>query len=81
MTNQTSAHPLEIAIEASGMQTLSEMARALGRTRGALAQWMEDGRHTPAEFCPRIERMTGGAVRCEQLNPRVDWTYLRGTSA
>lgn len=27
-----------------------------------------------------IERESGGAVRCEDLRPDVDWAYLRGTS-
>jgi DNA-binding transcriptional regulator YdaS (Cro superfamily) len=31
----------------------------------------------PADRCPVIERETGGAVRCEELRPDVDWAYLR----
>lgn len=27
-----------------------------------------------------IERESGGAVRCEDLRPDVDWAYLRGTA-
>lgn len=27
-----------------------------------------------------IERESGGAVRCEDLRPDVDWAYLRGTN-
>ena len=33
----------------------------------------------PAEYCPKIERVTAGAVRCEDLRPDVDWAYLRAT--
>ncbi|WP_308445872.1 transcriptional regulator [Chitiniphilus purpureus] len=28
-------------------------------------------------LCIAIERATGGAVRCEELRPGVDWQYLR----
>jgi len=31
----------------------------------------------PAEYCPLIERETGGAVRCEDLRPDVAWDVLR----
>lgn len=34
----------------------------------------------PAEYCPAIERATGGQVLCEDLRPDVDWAVLRGTS-
>ena len=33
-----------------------------------------------AELCIQIEKITAGAVRCEDLMPRVDWAYLRGTA-
>ncbi|WP_081463790.1 Cro/CI family transcriptional regulator [Candidatus Glomeribacter gigasporarum] len=39
-------------------------------------QWRAAGR-VPPEHCPCIERLTNGEVRCEELNDRVDWTYLR----
>ncbi len=31
----------------------------------------------PAEWCPIIERETGGLVTCEQLRPDVEWGVLR----
>jgi DNA-binding transcriptional regulator YdaS (Cro superfamily) len=34
----------------------------------------------PAEWCPTIERATGGQVRCEDLRPDVAWEVLRGQS-
>ena len=37
-------------------------------------------RPIPAERCPEIEKATGGAVRCEELRPDVDWAYLRKSS-
>ncbi len=41
--------------------------------------WIKAGR-VPAEHCPSIERITGGAVTCEELNDRVDWAAIRGTA-
>lgn len=31
----------------------------------------------PAEFCPDCERLTDGAVTCEELRPDVRWDVLR----
>lgn len=41
-------------------------------------QWLKNG--VPAEYCPRIEKMTDGDSLCEDLNSRVDWTYIRSTA-
>lgn len=43
----------------------------------ALQSWIRLGR-VPAEYCPLIEHLTG--VRCEDLNGRVDWSLIRGTT-
>lgn len=51
---------------------MAELARKLGRTRGAVNQWKKQ---VPAEVCPEIERLTG--VRCEELRPDVAWGVLR----
>lgn len=59
-------------------KSLSEMARQLDVTYQAIQDW-RNRNYVPAEHCPSIERLTGGKVRCEELNGRVDWTYLRGT--
>lgn len=40
--------------------------------------WSNGTRRVPAEYCPRIEEATGGAVRCEDLRPDVRWDVLRG---
>lgn len=66
-------HPIDRAGKVVG--SLAELGRRLGVTRGAINHWKLPGRHTPAEHCPRIERMTG--IRCEELNPEVDWSVLR----
>lgn len=58
-----------------------ELAVALGIKDPANAaliyQWSSGVRVVPAERCPAIERATGGAVRCEELRPDVDWSALR----
>jgi DNA-binding transcriptional regulator YdaS (Cro superfamily) len=53
------------------------LASALGVTPGAVSQWAE-GR-VPFEHVIKIEQLTHGAVRCEQLRPDIDWPYLRAT--
>ena len=49
----------------------------LGVTSGAISQW-EVGK-VPIERCIGIEKVTNGAVRCEELRPDIDWAYLRAT--
>jgi DNA-binding transcriptional regulator YdaS (Cro superfamily) len=44
----------------------------------SIQQWRST--RVPAEYCPRIEMLTQGAIRCEDLRPDVDWAYLRGTA-
>lgn len=61
---------------AGGQQQLADM---LGiRNYQTIQQWKRQG-WVSAQYCPRSERLTGGAVRCEELLPTVDWTSLRGT--
>lgn len=74
----TAEEALDHAAEILGsMQTLGEK---LGVTKGAVGQWKLPGRRVPAEHCPAIERLTGGAVRCESLRPDVDWGVVRASS-
>jgi DNA-binding transcriptional regulator YdaS (Cro superfamily) len=58
---------------------VSALAKELGATPQQVANWRVRG--VPVEYCPAIERATNGAVRCEELRPEVDWSYLRGTAA
>lgn len=44
-----------------------------------ISQWANGVRPIPAERCLEIEKITEGAVMCEELRPDVDWAYLRGT--
>lgn len=68
--NQT-PHPIDAAAEILGSQ--AALANALGVTRAAVTQWKEEGRRTPAEHCPKIQRLTGGRVTCKQLRDDIDW--------
>jgi DNA-binding transcriptional regulator YdaS (Cro superfamily) len=69
-------HPLVRAMRNHDISAAT-LAAELGVTRAAVAQWTNPGRVVPAEHCPKIERFFGGEVRCEELNDRIDWGYLR----
>lgn len=69
--------PLSRAISAAG--SMNKLAKAVGVSKAAVFQWRLEGRRVPAQHCPAIERLTSGEVRCEELRPDVDWTYLRGS--
>ncbi len=56
-----------------------KLANALGLKNYQNVQyWLRNG--VPVKYCPAIERLTCGAVRCEDLRPDVDWAYLREAS-
>jgi DNA-binding transcriptional regulator YdaS (Cro superfamily) len=76
-TDTKRAEPLAKAIRIIG--TMTGLARNLGVSKGAVFQWGMPGRQVPAEYCPEIERLTKGAVKCEDLRPDVDWGVLRGS--
>ncbi len=61
------------------IRSQKQFAEAIGAHPVLVSQWASGTRRVPAERCPAIERATGGAVRCEDLRPDVDWAYLRGT--
>jgi DNA-binding transcriptional regulator YdaS (Cro superfamily) len=56
---------------------MSVMAASLGVTFSAISQWRSGMRPVPADRCPSIERLTSGAVRCEDLRPDIEWSVLR----
>ena len=62
------------AFEYLGSQ--AELARALGVKQQVVSNWHRRG-NVPADYCPSIEKATGGAVTCEDLRPDVDWAYPR----
>lgn len=68
-------NPVEKASQACGGQTA--LAKLMGVSPQAVNKWKSGS--TPAERCPDIERVTGGAVKCEELRPDVDWSVLRNS--
>jgi DNA-binding transcriptional regulator YdaS (Cro superfamily) len=54
-----------------------ELACQLGVAPQLVTQWSTGVRQVPAERCPVIERVTSGAVRCEDMRPDVAWSVLR----
>ncbi len=57
----------------------AKLAAALDCSVQAVCFWRDGQRRIPAERCIEIERITQGAVRCEELRPDVNWAVLRGT--
>jgi DNA-binding transcriptional regulator YdaS (Cro superfamily) len=64
------------AIQQQGGPT--KLGAALGVSKGVINWWKVRGQVPPA-FCPEVEKLCCGSVRCEELNDTVDWAYLRGT--
>lgn len=56
----------------------AEVAKECGVSKSAVSQWVMLG-VVPAEHCPKIERLFVGGITCEEMNPNVDWGYLRKT--
>lgn len=70
-------HPIDLAAKVLGSQVA--LAAALGTTKAVVNQWKRA--RVPAEYCPKIELLTDGQVRCEQLRPDIAWHVVRGTNA
>lgn len=70
-------NPIAKAADVLGSQ--AALAAVIQRSPSMVNQMIKGVRPVPAEHCPLIERATSGKVRCEELRPDVDWTYLRGT--
>lgn len=71
-------HPIKKACEIVGSQR--KLADQLGVSPGFVSQWITGVRQVPADYCPTIERLTSGAVKCEDMCPGVDWAWLRATN-
>lgn len=39
--------------------------------------WLHRDKIVPAQYCPTIEKICRGKVRCEQLNDLADWSAIR----
>jgi DNA-binding transcriptional regulator YdaS (Cro superfamily) len=46
-----------------------------------LRKAISKGQRMGVELCIAIDRNSGGAVRCEDIRPDVDWAYLRTSQA
>lgn len=55
---------------------LNSLAAALGRTPQQVSNWRMRNQ-VPADYCPDIERVTKGAITCEELRPDINWAVLR----
>lgn len=76
-----SNRPVNEALERAiaKFDSLAAMARALGLSGYQVIQEWRRQCRVPAEHCPQVERMTG--VPCEELNSKVDWTYVRNAKS
>lgn len=59
---------------------LSKLAALLDISPSYLSQLSSGSAPVSEKRCIEIEKATGGAVRCEDLRPDVDWAYLRSSS-
>ena len=57
--------------------TLRAFAGAMDVSYQVVQQWLING--VPAAYCPKIERLSDGKVRCEELYEDAEWGYLRTT--
>ena len=68
---------IQRAVKVVGSQ--AALAKHLNIHCTMVSQWVTGRRPVAVEHCPAIERITCGAVRCEDFYPDVEWGYLRGT--
>jgi DNA-binding transcriptional regulator YdaS (Cro superfamily) len=67
--------PLAKAVDIIGSQ--AKLALLLGVKPPTVNQWLTGVKPIPIKRCPQIEKLVGGAVRCEDLLPTFDWSYMR----
>jgi len=74
---------IEIAGGQSALARLISEKRRREKRKGVRQShvwtWLNRDKKVPPEFCPDIESVTNGVIRCEDLCPDVDWSVLRGT--
>ncbi|WP_081087495.1 transcriptional regulator [Burkholderia stagnalis] len=66
-------HPVATAADLVG--GYKPLADILGVTKGAVHQWMREGRRVPIEHCFPIEQATNGRVTRQMLRP-IDWKLI-----
>jgi transcriptional repressor of cell division inhibition gene dicB len=79
---RTPLEALEAVIKLAFGGVASRMAVHFDVSDQTVSWWRKgerDGRPQPfpAEHCPDAEQLTGGAVRCEELRPDVNWSVVR----
>jgi DNA-binding transcriptional regulator YdaS (Cro superfamily) len=73
MNTQAQAQVKEAIARAGGV---AAVAAHFGISPVSVYEWIKRG-YAPADKCPEIEKFSNGASRCEALNAKVDWEYLR----
>jgi DNA-binding transcriptional regulator YdaS (Cro superfamily) len=85
---RTPAEALEKAIEVIGgvtafLKVLRSKRGCEHLEHGHLYHWRKKAGQLPPEYCPVVEfatRLKGCCIPCEELNPEVDWSLVRGTA-
>ncbi|MCH4247614.1 MAG: helix-turn-helix domain-containing protein [Acinetobacter populi] len=72
---QTPDSAFKKAIKIAGNK--SALARKIGVTPWALSKWNVE--KIPEERCEKIEEVTNGQVKAQDLRPDINWDYLRST--
>lgn len=54
-----------------------ELAEQVGVSAVQISQWAHGVKQVPVERCIQIERVTCGAVCCEELRPDIAWWVVR----
>lgn len=69
------ANPIALAAQIVGGQ--AALARAIAVSAPTVNQWVSGRRRVPMDRCPKIESLTGGKVRCDELRPDIAWDVFR----
>lgn len=59
--------------------TQAELAKKLGVKPPTVNQWLRFVKKIPLKQCVKIELLTNGEVKREDLNPSVDWELLQSS--
>lgn len=54
-----------------------QFIQSCNTSEGYLRKAISKGQRLGESLCIKVDRASGGAVRCEDLRPDVDWAYLR----
>lgn len=77
MTNQGRANAVLAAVKRIGVEQVAEL---LGLSPAGVYHHCRRGEF-PADHCVRLEALTNGAVRAEELNDSLPWAALRANAA